>query len=159
MKMLHLRIGDPVILQLIGKWLRAGRWAMVWSCGRRRGYRKGGPISPVLANIHLHYVLDLWFERVFVRRCDGKACLRRFAEDYVTCFQYRAHAERFKAALAERLGKFHLTISEGKTQLIVFGRFAHERAAHQGEHPGRFEFLGFTHVGGRDRHGSLSRNL
>jgi hypothetical protein len=82
--------------------------------------------------------------------------LVRFADDYVTCFQYREDAERFKAALAERLGKFHLAIADGKTQLIVFGRFARERAAHQGTRPGRFEFLGFTHVGGRDRRGQFA---
>lgn len=156
MKMLQLRIGDPIILRLIGKWLRAGAMVNGVIVQTVEGVSQGGPISPVLANIYLHYVLDLWFERVFARQCKGKACLVRFADDYVTCFQYRADAERFKAALAERLGKFHLTIADGKTQLIVFGRFAHERAAHQGERPGRFEFLGFTHVGGRDRHGRFA---
>jgi len=156
MKMLQLRINDPVILRLVGKWLRAGAMVNGVVVQTTEGVPQGGPISPVLANIYLHYVLDLWFERVFARQCGGKACLVRFADDYVTCFQYRADAERFKATLAERLGKFHLTIADGKTQLIVFGRFAHERAAHQGERPGRFEFLGFTHVGGQDRHGRFA---
>ncbi len=156
MKMLQVRIGDPVVLRLIGKWLRAGAMVSGVVVQTAEGVPQGGSISPVLANIYLHYVLDLWFERVFARQCGGKACLVRFADDYVTCFQYRADAERFRAALAERLGKFHLTIADGKTQLLVFGRFAHERAAHQGERPGRFEFLGFMHVGGRDRHGRFA---
>lgn len=156
MKMLQLRIGDPIILRLIGKWLRAGAMINGVVVRTAEGVPQGGPVSPVLANIYLHYVLDLWFERVFARHCGGKVCLIRFADDYVTCFQYRADAERLKGALAERLGKFHLTIAEGKTQLIVFGRFAHERAAHQGTCPGRFEFLGFMHVSGRDRHGRFA---
>jgi RNA-directed DNA polymerase len=156
MKMLRLRVGDSVILRLIEKWLRAGVMVNGVVARTDEGVFQGGPISPVLANIYLHYVLDLWFERVFTRECQGNACLVRFADDYVTCFQYRKDAERFKTALEERLGKFHLTIADGKTQLLVFGRFAEERAATQGEQPGRFDFLGFTHVGGRDRQGRFA---
>lgn len=153
MKMLRLRIGDSVILRLIEKWLRAGAMVNGVIVRTEEGVFQGGPISPVLANIYLHYVLDLWFERVFAHQCQGQARLVRFADDYVTCFQYRGDAERFGATLKERVGKFHLTIADGKTQLMVFGRFADERATHQGERPGRFDFLGFTHVGGRDRQG------
>jgi group II intron reverse transcriptase/maturase len=90
MRMLRLRIGDPIILRLIGKWLRAGAMVNGVVVQTVEGVPQGGPISPVLANIYLHYVLDLWFERVFARECNGKACLVRFADDYVTCFQYRA---------------------------------------------------------------------
>ena len=156
MKMLRLRIGDSVILRLIEKWLRAGAMVNGVIVRTEEGVFQGGPISPVLANIYLHYVLDLWFERVFAHQCQGQARLVRFADDYVACFQYRGDAERFGATLKERLGKFHLTIADGKTQLMVFGRFADERAMHQGERPGRFDFLGFTHVGGRDRQGRFA---
>lgn len=156
MKMLRLRIGDPVILRLIGKWLRAGAIDNGVIVRTEEGVFQGGPISPILANIYLHYVLDLWFTRIFARQCQGQASLVRFADDYVTCFQYRGDAESFSAALEERLGKFHLKIADRKTQFMVFGRFADERAKHQGECPGRFDFLGFTHVGGKDGHGRFA---
>ncbi|HLJ59748.1 MAG TPA: group II intron reverse transcriptase/maturase [bacterium] len=155
-RMLQLRIGDPVLLRLIGKWLRAGAMVNGVVVRTEEGVAQGGPISPVLANIYLHYALDLWFERVFKRRCRGEACLVRFADDYVACFQHRQEAEGFDVALVERLEKFHLTLAEGKTRLIVFGRFARETTERLGKIPGRFDFLGFTHVCGRDRKGRFA---
>jgi RNA-directed DNA polymerase len=155
-RMLRLRVGDPVILRLIGKWLRAGVMVNGVVVRTDEGVPQGGPISPILANIYLHYVLDLWFERVFKRQRRGEAYLVRFADDYVACFQHRQDAEAFGNALAERLEKFHLVLAEGKTELIVFGRFAREGAVRQGMSPGRFDFLGFTHVCGRDRKGRFA---
>jgi group II intron reverse transcriptase/maturase len=156
-RMLELRIGDPGILRLIGKWLRAG--VMVDGAiedATGVGTPQGGPISPILANVYLHYVLDLWFERVFKRTCAGEAYLTRFADDYVVCFQYRADAEQFAEQLRERMEKFSLELADEKTRLIAFGRFARMDAAERGQKPETFDFLGFTHVCGVDKNGKFS---
>jgi RNA-directed DNA polymerase len=155
-KMLKLRIGDPIILRLIGRWLRAGVMVNGVVIGTEEGTPQGGPISPLLANIYLHYTLDLWFERVFKRQCRGESHLVRFADDYVTCFQYRQDAEQFGRELVARLGKFCLAIAEEKTRLIAFGRFARERQVRTGEIPGSFTFLGFKHICGRDQKGRFA---
>lgn len=144
MRMLGERIADPVILRLIGKWLRAGAMVDGIRIVTGEGTPQGGPISPVLANIYLHYVLDLWFERRFKRTCEGEAYLVRFADDYVVCFQYRSDAERFHRELTDRLKKFGLELSPGKTRMMLFGRFAAEKKAQRGERPETFDFLGFT---------------
>ena len=100
----------------------------------------------------MHYVLDLWFAKLFKPRCRGEAYLVRLADDYVACFQYRHDAGRFSGELVERLGKFHLTVAPEKTRLIAFGRYAEERC-HGG--PETFEFLGFKQfAGGTARDGS-----
>lgn len=153
MKMLALRIGDPVILRLIGKWLKAGVMVDGVVVRTEEGTPQGGPISPILANIYLHYVLDLWFERVFRRQCRGEAYLTRFADDYVVCFQYERDAERLGKELPGRLSKFNLELAEGKTRLIAFGRYAEGRC---GRRPQTFEFLGFKHVCGKDRQGRFA---
>lgn len=156
MKMLKLRIGDPVILKLIGKWLKAGVMINGVVSVNAEGTPQGGPISPVLANVYLHYALDLWFERKFKTRCQGESYLVRFADDYVACFQYRQDAERFGKELVVRLRKFCLTIAEEKTRLMAFGRFAKERQGRTGEAVGNFTFLGFKHVCGRDEKGRFA---
>lgn len=152
-KMVAHRIADPAILRLIGRWLRAGVMLEGVVVRTAEGSPQGGPISPVLANIYLHYVLDLWFEKKFKTWCQGEAYLTRFADDFVVCFQYKRDAERFDRYLTERLSGFGLELAREKTRMLLFGRFARERKAEYGEKPETFEFLGFKHVCGVDRKG------
>jgi RNA-directed DNA polymerase len=155
-KMLRERIVDRVILRLIDKWLKAGVLENGVKIRNEEGVPQGGPISPILANIYLHYVLDLWFTKRFIRTCQGKAYIVRFADDYVACFQYREDALRFGVEMKQRLLKFNLTLSEAKTRRLVFGRFARERLAKEGKKPEEFEFLGFRHICGIDRNGKFA---
>ncbi|WP_269751023.1 group II intron reverse transcriptase/maturase [Paenactinomyces guangxiensis] len=156
MKMVKHRVADPVILRLIGKWLRAG--VMENGVVRRNdeGSPQGGPISPILANIYLHFVLDLWFEKRCKKWFQGEAYLIRFADDFVVCFEYKRDAEGFQLLLEERMKKFGLELAREKTRLILFGRFAKERKAQFGERPETFDFLGFKHVCGVDRKGKFA---
>ena len=155
-KMVAHRIGDPVILRLIGKWLNAGFMAGGVVTRTEEGSPQGGPISPILANIYLHYVLDLWFEKKAARMCEGEAYLTRFADDFVVNFQYRSDADRFAKSLTDRFGKFGLELAEEKTRLMRFGRFVRADLAKTGEKPDKFDFLGFTHVCGVDRGGKFA---
>lgn len=131
-KMVAHRIGDPVILRLIGKWLNAGFMAGGVVTRTEEGSPQGGPISPILANIYLHYVLDLWFEKKATRMCEGEAYLTRFADDFVVNFQYRSDADRFAKSLTDRFGKFGLELAEEKTRLMRFGRFVRADLAKTG---------------------------
>jgi RNA-directed DNA polymerase len=138
MKMLEERIDDEALLRLIGKWLKA---EVLEEDGRRidslTGCPQGGIVSPVLANIYLHYVLDLWFSARIARRYGSGNCMMvRYADDGVFGFRNRSDAEEFMGLLRERLGKFGLRLSESKTRLVRFSRHA------MGE--GSFDFLGFT---------------
>jgi group II intron reverse transcriptase/maturase len=148
-RMLAERIADRALLWLIKKWLKAG---VLDTDGKvvhpATGTPQGGIISPILANVYLHYALDLWFEKVAKRQCEGEACLIRYADDYVCAFQYRAEAVRFYEELGPRLGKFGLELSEEKTRVIPFDR-------HQGGREARFEFLGFEYYWGKDRAGRV----
>jgi group II intron reverse transcriptase/maturase len=155
-KMVAHRIADPVILRLIGKWLRTGVMQDGVVVRTREGVSQGNPISPVLANLYLHHVLDLWFERRFKRSCRGAAHLIRFVDDFVVCFQHQADANAFGRELAERMQKFVLELKPEKTRLLLFGRSARTRAAAYGEKPGTFVFLGFKHVCGLDRQGRFA---
>ncbi|MEE9366905.1 MAG: group II intron reverse transcriptase/maturase [Dehalococcoidales bacterium] len=141
------RIGDGRILRLIHKWLTAGvSEDEEWS-GTVVGTPQGATISPLLSNIYLHYVLDLWVEAWRKSRARGEVYIVRYADDFVMGFQYRADAEAFHQALGERMQKFGLELNEEKTRLIEFGRFAAENRAKRGEgKPETFEFLGFTHI-------------
>jgi RNA-directed DNA polymerase len=156
MEMVAHRIADPVVLRLIGKWLRAGVMMNGIVVRNEEGTPQGGPISPILANIYLHYVLDLWFERRIRPACQGEAYLTRFADDFVVGFQYKRDAERFERQLTERFHRFGLELAAEKTRLLLFGRFAAERKAEYNERPETFEFLGFKHVCGRDRVGGFA---
>lgn len=135
--MLEQRINDGAFLGLIRKWLRAG---ILEEDGRveppENGTPQGGVVSPVLANVYLHYVLDLWFERRVRKENRGQSRLFRFADDFVGCFDYRHEAIAFERALKERLEKFGLELAPDKTQTLRFGRCG-------GGHNGRFDFLGF----------------
>lgn len=124
-KMLELRVDDKALITLIKQWLRS---RIRMPDGRvdkpTRGAPQGGVISPILANIYLHYVLDLWFEKEFKRTCKGRAMLIRYADDFVVAFQYCDEAEAFYKAFPERLAKFVLALSEEKIQ---FSRFRPSR--------------------------------
>lgn len=148
------RVGDKRITRLIRKWLRAG----VVEDGVRTeatcGTPQGGSVSPLLANIYLHYVLDLWAHQWRRRHARGDMILVRYADDFVVGFQHRQDAERFLLELHERFAEFDLTLHPDKTRLIEFGRFARSDRHRRGEgKPETFDFLGFTHICGTTRKG------
>ena len=155
-KMVAHRIADPVILRLIGKWLRAGAMQDGVVLRTEEGTPQGGPISCVLSNLYLHHSLDLWFEKQFKPQCQGEAHLVRFVDDFVGSFQYEHEAEEFLARLRERFARFNLTLAEEKTRILQFGRFAAVDRAADGVRPETFEFLGFKHVCGVDRSGKFA---
>lgn len=146
-KMLEERIDDQPFLRLIGKWLRAG---ILETDGQVvhpvTGTPQGGIVSPVLANIYLHYALDLWFERRIKPRCRGEAMIIRFADDFVCAFQCRSDAESFYEDLGARLGKFGLEVAPDKTRIVRFCRFDLMGS-------GRFDFLGFEFFWEQTRRG------
>jgi group II intron reverse transcriptase/maturase len=146
-RMLEQRIDDKAFIGLIRKWLKAG---VLLPEGRveqpATGTPQGGIVSPVLANIYLHYVLDLWFEKVVKPRCEGEAYLCRYADDFMAAFHYKGDAERFYEALEKRLLKFGLTVAVDKTRVLRFTRFRKAEGV-------RFEFLGFEFRWGTDRKG------
>jgi RNA-directed DNA polymerase len=146
-RMLQERIDDRVFTRLIKKWLKAG---VLEKDGKVvhpvTGTPQGGIISPILANIYLHYVLDLWFQRVVKKHCQGEACLIRYADDFVAAFEHGEEAERFLPELEGRLKKFGLELSKVKTRIITFHRDPPSGGS-------RFEFLGFEFYWGKDRRG------
>ena len=122
----------------------------------KEGTPQGGIISPLLANIYLHYVLDTWFVQVVRKHLRGKCYLVRYADDFVCCFQHQEDAEKFYRALINRLGKYNLEVAEEKTRIIAFGKNA-EKLSQQGEKdkPDTFDFLGFTHYCGKSQKGNF----
>ena len=122
------RVGDPRIISLIRRWLKAGILEEGEITANEEGTPQGGSISVLLSNLYLHHVLDLWFERVVKPRLRGEAYLVRYIDDFVICFQYREDAERVQAVLSKRLNKFALALEPSKTKLIKFGRFAQREA-------------------------------
>lgn len=156
MKLLEHRIADPNLLRLISRFLKAGIMEAGVKYDTPAGTPQGGVVSPILANVYLHYVLDLWFAKKYSKECRGKAYMIRYADDFVTCFQYKEDAEAFLTALKERLAKFNLEIAEDKTMLLPFGRNASDDGEADGTgKPGTFNFLGFTHYCGKSRHGKF----
>jgi RNA-directed DNA polymerase len=154
LRMLAHRIADARVLRLISQWLRAGILEGGVYAETVEGTPQGAGISPLLANIFLHYVLDLWVEQWKRRHATGHVRLVRYADDYVLMFQRRHDAETMTAALAERLAKFGLQLHEDKTRLIEFGRFAEDNRRRKGRaRPEVFDFLGFTHYCGETRDG------
>jgi len=120
-------------------------------------YVVDGVISPLLANIYLHYTLDLWFEKRVKRNSQGYARLIRYADDYVACFQNVEDARYFMQAMEERLNQFHLEVAPEKTQLFEYGQFAQSKAKSRGERAATFDFLGLTHYCSRSRDGKRFR--
>ena len=153
MKLLRRRIADPNIIRLIGRFLRTG----VMEDGKYyqvdKGTPQGGVLSPLLANIYLHYCLDLWFEKTIKKQSKGFCCLIRYADDFVAGFQKIADARGYTEALRERLNGYGLRISEEKSRLIPFGRYPYQSAVKQGKRLGTFDFLGFTHYCASTRRG------
>ncbi|WP_462406007.1 group II intron reverse transcriptase/maturase [Gracilibacillus sp. Marseille-QA3620] len=156
MEFLKHRITDPSLLRIISRFLKGGYMEE----GRRyktdKGTPQGGVISPILANVYLHYVLDLWFEKVVRKQCEGQAYMVRYADDFVCCFQHKREAIQFYESLKLRLKKFNLEIAEDKTKVIPFGRFAENNAKRTGNgKPATFDFLGFTHYCGKSKQGKF----
>jgi group II intron reverse transcriptase/maturase len=139
------RVRDPRLISLIRRWLKANVLEDEESRPNEQGTPQGGSISVLLSNLYLHYVLDLWFERVVKPRLRGEAYLVRYIDDFVMCFQYRGDALRVQQVLSKRLGKFNLTLEPTKTRLVEFGRFAQRHAGKHGrKRPETIYFLGFT---------------
>ena len=150
------RIGDKRIVRLIQKWLKAGVLEDGIVTSSDRGTGQGSVISPLLANLYLHYVFDLWAERWRRREAKGDMILVRYADDIVVGFQYESDARRFWDAMRERLGEFALSLHPGKTRLIEFGRFAAANRERRGSgKPETFDFLGFTFICGKSRAGKF----
>ncbi len=156
MEMIEKRVRDGSVLCLIRKWIQAG----VIEEGRlllsETGTGQGQTISPLLANIYLHHVLDEWFENEVKPRLRGEAHEIRFADDAVLCFQYKKEADKVMEVLPKRFAKYGLTIHPEKTRLVEFGRYAEEDAKRQGKKPATFDFLGFTYVCARSRRGKFT---
>jgi group II intron reverse transcriptase/maturase len=152
-RFLRHRIADERVLRLIGKWLAAGVMEEgVWSEGA--GTPQGASASPLLANVYLHYALDLWVEWWRRHRARGEVIIVRFADDFICGFQHHRDAKRFLADLRQRLAGFGLELHPDKTRLIEFGRFAAANRAARGlGKPETFSFLGFTHICGKTRSG------
>ena len=155
-RFLEHRIGDKRIIRLIRKWLRAGILEDGIVTVDDRGTGQGSVISPLLANIYLHYVLDLWAERWRRREAHGDMIIVRYADDLVAGFEHEDDAGRFLDAMRERFEAFALSLHPEKTRLIEFGRHAATRRALRGlGRPETFAFLGFTYICGRSRRGSF----
>jgi group II intron reverse transcriptase/maturase len=154
MKFVEHRIADQRVLRHVKKWLNAGVLIDgAWSANDE-GVPQGGSVSPLLANVYLHYVFDLWVAHWRSHVARGDVIVVRYADDFVVGFQYREEAERFRDELRERLLKFGLELHPDKTHLIEFGRFAAENRGRRGEgQPETFNFLGFTHYYGTTRAG------
>jgi len=159
-KFVEHRVADPRILRLIKKWLKAGvmedgKWSEP-----KTGSPQGSVISPLLANIYLHYTFDLWVDVWRKKWAQGEVVVVRFADDTIVGFQYRTDADRFLENLRERLAMFGLELHPDKTRRIEFGRFAEENRKRRGEgKPDTFDFLGLTHISGKNRSGFAVRRL
>lgn len=152
MRFLQHRIADPRLLRLIRKWLKVGIYEEGRRIAQERGAPQGAVISPVLANVYLHYAYDLWAHQWRGRHARGDVVVIRYADDTVLGFQNRQEAVAFRQALETRLGRFGLELHRDKTRLLQFGRFAHEARVRAGKgKPKTFDFLGFTHYCTRAR--------
>jgi group II intron reverse transcriptase/maturase len=148
------RISDPRLLRIIERFIKAGVMEDGVMSTSDQGTPQGGLVSPVLANIYLHYTVDLWFEKRYTKSCRGKAHLVRFADDFVACFQWEDDARRFLSELTDRLAAFDLQVEPTKTRILRFGDLAQAQCKREGlRRPETFNFLGFTHFVTRSRSG------
>jgi len=155
-RFLEHRIGDRRIIRLIQKWLKVGVLEDGIVTPSEKGTGQGSVISPLLANIYLHYVIDLWANRWRRREATGDMIIVRYADDFIVGFEHEADARRFLDEMRERLGEFALSLHPEKTRLIEFGRFAAERRQRRGlDKPETFNFLGFTFICGKTRAGKF----
>lgn len=157
LRFLEHRIADPRFVRIVQRFLKAGVMEDGAVSASEEGTPQGGLVSPALANIYLHYVLDLWFEKRFIKSCRGRAYLVRYCDDFIACFQYEEEAKRFLSVLEDRLAAFDLEVEPSKTAALRFGSNA-EKACHKEGfcRPKTFNFLGFTHYVSRSRHGRFS---
>ena len=155
-KFVEHRIGDKRVVRLIKKWLAAGviedeQWERA-----RAGTPQGASVSPLLANIYLHYVLDQWSHQWRKRHARGEVIIVRYADDFVVGFQYLEDAKRYYTELEARVSKFDIELHPEKTRILEFGRFASKNRENRGEgNPETFQFLGFTHICGKSRNGKF----
>jgi RNA-directed DNA polymerase len=155
MKFLEVRIGDSSLLLLIRRFLKAGYMESGKLIRSEEGTPQGGNLSPMLANIFLHYVLDLWFDKLIKPNVNGQCHIVRYADDFICMVQYQQSAREIERMLRERFAKFGLTLHPQKTRTISFGRFERENSLRQGRKPNTFDFLGFTHYCGQSRKGKF----
>ena len=152
-KFLRHRIGDERVIRLIIRMLKSGIMEDGLVKASELGTPQGSILSPLLSNVYLHYVLDLWFSRRVKPQARGEAHYFRFADDFVACFEYQEDAQGFRQRLEDRLEGFGLQVAEEKTRILEFGRFARQSAYKRGAKPEEFTFLGFTHYCGKTRRG------
>ena len=152
-KFLRHRIGDERVIRLIIRMLKSGIMEDGLVRATEEGTPQGSILSPLLSNIYLHYVLDLWFSRRVSGQSRGETYYFRYADDFLACFQYKDDAESFRKRLEDRLEGFGLKLAEEKTRCMEFGRFAREDAQKQGGKPKDFTFLGFKHYCGKTKEG------
>jgi len=156
MKFVEHRIADKRVLRHIKKWLNAGVLEEGTKIEVEEGVPQGGSISPLLANVYLHYVFDLWAHQWRQKHASGEIIIVRFCDDFVVGFEHQQEAEQFKEALVERFQKFNLELHADKTRLIEFGRFAAKNRERKGlGKPETFDFLGFTHICGQTQKGKF----
>ena len=156
MKFVEHRISDKRVLRHIKKWLNAGVLEDGEVTRSEEGVPQGGSVSPLLANVYLHYVFDLWADRWRRNQTSGDVVIVRFCDDFVVGFQHRENAEQFLLDLGKRFSEFNLELHKNKTRLIEFGRFAAQNRERQGKgKPETFDFLGFTHICGRSQNGKF----
>lgn len=150
------RIADPRVIRLIKKWLKAGVITGTDWEATKAGSPQGASISPLLANMYLHYCLDLWVKQWRRKKARGEVIFVRYADDFVVGFEYKQDATEFHKELKERLKEFELKLNEEKTRIIEFGRFAAENRKRRGESkPETFDFLGLTHICEKSRNGGF----
>ncbi len=154
LKFLGHRIGDTRMIRMVARFLKSGVMEGGEMYALETGTPQGGVISPLLANIYLHYALDLWTTKPFHRNCAGHMHLIRYADDFVVCFERQEDAERYRRELVTRLAKFGLEVESTKTKVLAFGPKAYREAQRQGTNPDTFDFLGFTHYCGKRRNGT-----
>ena len=157
MEMIERRVGDGSLLRLIRKWIHVGVLEEGRLLHSEKGTGQGQVISPLLANIYLHYVLDEWFEQEVKPRLRGRAYEVRYCDDFILCFEHREDAERVLRVLPQRFARYGLELHPEKTRLLAFGRHAAAQARRRGEgKAATFDFLGFTHIGARSRRGRFT---